>query len=223
MPTTIALSLLAPLTVYLGLNFVGSASLTFLLYHGLVCAAIPLIDLVCIKKQALNSLLPALGFTGFRRSLPSAVGVGLLFGISTYLFLYVLRDQVLELDQIETVMARWRLNPDRIIPLMIMMVLGNSILEEIYWRGYIFQRFRGIVAPHITIILTALFYTSYHLITTLSLFPSRYACLFSLVIFGAGIFWGHVRQRTGSIYFPILTHFMADLGFMLIYFQFFGR
>jgi CAAX protease family protein len=223
MPVTITLCLLAPLAVYIGLNLANSAALTFLLYHGLLCAAAPLIDLIFIKKNSAGAMLRTLGFTKFKQNLLPAIGIGLLFGVTTYLFLYLMRPHILAQDQIELVLAQWRINPRYIVPFLTMMVIGNSILEEIYWRGYIYWRLEKNNAPIVTIGITAIFYTSYHLITTVSLFPLRYALLFSGVIFGIALFWGFMRRRTGSIYLPIITHLLADLGFMLIYFQFFGR
>ncbi len=43
------------------------------------------------------------------------------------------------------------------------------------------------------------------------------------IIFGIGFFWGYMRKKYDSIFFPVISHLLADLGIMLIYFKYFGQ
>jgi len=101
-----------------------------------------------------------------------------------------------------------------------MMIAGNSILEEIYWRGYVFSRLRILTGPRNTVVLTALFYTSYHLITTITLFSVARGLLLSSAIFLVGIFWACLRIKYDSIIPAVISHLLADLGLMLIYLKY---
>ncbi|OPX29262.1 MAG: hypothetical protein B1H09_06550, partial [Gemmatimonadaceae bacterium 4484_173] len=70
------------------------------------------------------------------------------------------------------------------------------------------------------ILLSSAFYTSYHVITTGILFPPGYAAVSTVLVFGAGVLWGTVRVKTGSILFPLVTHLFIDLAIMAAYLKF---
>ena len=126
-----------------------------------------------------------------------------------------------EIYIVQNILHRWHVNNKYIIIFLFIMIVANSIFEEIYWRGYIFRKLTGKINIQHIILFTSGFYASYHLITTINLFSLTYALLFTSVIFLAGIYWGYVRHKYASIYIPVISHLFADLGIMLIYIRYF--
>lgn len=216
----IFLSLLAPASIVFGLVVQQSMTLTFLLFYGGVCLAIPIVDLRWIRMQPFQKILPILGFHNFKKSILCAFALGSFFLVIIILFFHFLQYQILHIEEIRATLAGWNYNRDCVAILLFLMIFANSILEELYWRGYIFSRFREKTNPKSVILLTALFYTSYHLITTFNLFSWVVGLIFSAVIFGVGLLWGYLRQKYDSIYIPMISHLMADLGIMLVYLRF---
>ena len=104
--------------------------------------------------------------------------------------------------------------------LVSMMILGNAFLEEFFWRGYIVSKLSPLYSKRAVILFSAFFYTSYHAITTGVLFPFQYAVLSTSLVFSAGIVWGTVRVKTGSILFPVITHGFIDLAVMVTYLKY---
>ena len=215
--------LIAPVTIYLCLVVLGNAALTLVLFQGIICFLIPLVDFKLIQHKNIRQYFLDMGFQNFRKTFFPAFVTGLVFCFLIYGFFVWLETYVLDMTQMQSVLDSWHIDKKYLLPLMIAMVLSNSIFEEIYWRGYVYHKLESKVSSFNVIILTAFFYMSYHLITTINLFSVVYGVLFSSVIFCVGLFWGLMKKKYNSLYFSILSHLLADLGIMLIYFKYFGR
>jgi len=214
------LSLLAPVVIYISLQIFNSITISFILFHGVVCVIIPLIDFTFIKKLSVKEIFKLLGFNNFIKGSVSGILIGSLFFIIIYLFFTTLNKYVINTDQINNLLIKWHLNNEYLYPFLFMMIFANSFLEEIYWRGYIFHKFKSKTNIRNVILLTSLFYCSYHFITTINLFSVIYGLIFSSVVFSVGVFWGYMRYKFDSIYISLLSHLLADLGIMVIYFKY---
>ena len=214
--------LTAPISIYFSLIVLNNVYLTFILFYGVVCLLIPIIDIIGFHKMKIKDYLRCIGFTNFKGTLIPSLILGLVFCLSIFIFFVLLQKYVLPIQQVQTVLDEWNINKKYVIPFMFIMIVCNSIFEEIYWRGYIYKKLENKLRPVYVILLTSFFYASYHPITIINLFPLLYAIIFTAVIFGTGIFWGYMRKKYNSIYFPVISHLLADLGIMLIYFKYFG-
>lgn len=217
---TFILSILAPTVIYFGLEIADNIYLTFILFHGVVCTVIPCIDLWLFKKYSIKKGLKLLGFKNFKKTWLKGLVLGFIFFLSIYLFFSLLNKYLLEKSQIDLLMKEWGFNKNSVFILLSIMIFANSILEEIYWRGYIFYRCHLKMKINNVLLFTAFFYSSYHFITTHNLFSILYGIIFTGVIFLTGLFWGYVRDKYKSIYVPLISHLLADLAIMVIYVQY---
>jgi len=222
MVTIICLSLLAPIVIYLGLNILNNVSLTFIMFYGFVCVIIPVFDLIILKKYTIHRLLTSLGFLKFKKSFLFGAISGLLFSLIIYIFFTSLNEYVLDIDRIDTILYQWKITNINIYLFLIIMIFANSILEEIFWRGYIYYKLMFKTKIVKVVLLTSLFYTSYHFLTTINLFPFYFSLLFTFIIFCVGVFWGYLRYKYQSLYITMISHLFADLGIMSIYFIYFS-
>nr|WP_269750115.1 CPBP family intramembrane glutamic endopeptidase [Planococcus lenghuensis] len=71
--------------------------------------------------------------------------------------------------------------------------------------------------PAIAIAITAVFYTLYHLLSVIPIFEAGFSLIAVLPVLLAGLFWGYVRQKTGSLSAVIISHALSDLGIMCVY------
>jgi CAAX protease family protein len=221
MLSILLLWVIAPLSIYFGLVIFNNVVLTFILFYGIICLLIPIADLMIIQKKNIKEYLHYLGFRNFKRTLiPSAI-IGIIFCTSIFVFFIFLEKYLMNIGQMQQILDNWNINNNYIIPLLFTMIIANSVFEEVYWRGYIYKKLESLVSPIKVLILTSLFYASYHLITTINLFSIWYGFIFTVIIFGVGFFWGYMRGKFNSIYFSIISHLLADLGIMLIYVRFF--
>lgn len=217
----ILLWLAAPGAIFTGLFVVRNVSFTFLLFYVGVCVLIPVTDLILLRKQRVGETLASLGFKDIRKNLAQALSAGVLVAGAVYFFFTLLQLQIMDISSVQTILKDWNIDAAYSFWFVPVMVLANSVVEELYWRGYIFAKLLKQRSGTMTVVLSSLFYASYHLLTTVALFSVKYAILCTGSIFAAGLAWGYIRLRTGSIWFPVITHFFADLGIMLVYLRFF--
>ncbi len=220
MIVTFLLALMGPLAVWLGLIVFKNAYLTFLLYHGLVCIGIPTIDLLIFKRQKAGVIKSILGLSCRPKAIKTGLCLGLLFFAVIIAFFRVFKDRLIDVQQMQVLMAGWNIRKGNVFSLLIIMTLVNSILEEIYWRGYIDSRLIKGFQINGVVLITSLFYASYHFITTAHLFSVKTGILFTLIVFLTGLLWGYMRHQLNSLLTPIISHFTADLAIMAVYLLF---
>jgi len=214
------LSTLASLVIYLGLIIFNNLYLTFFLFYGIICLAIPTIDFFLIKKYPVKKIKHLLGFLNFKKSVFKGIFIGLVFFLIIYYFFALFSKHIVDNQKINILMKHWNFNKNHILLFLFIMIFANSILEEVYWRGYIFCKFKSKLNIKYVVLFTSLFYSSYHLITTIYLFNYLYGILFTLAIFLVGIFWGYIRTKYNSIYLPIISHLFVDSGIMAVYLKY---
>jgi len=215
--------IIVPIAIYLSLIVLNNVVVTFILFYVIICVLIPIVDLIFMQKKSLKEYLQYIGFCNLKKTFIPATIIGIIFCISIFAFFVLLKNYVLKTDQIQTILNSWNINNKYLIPLLFTMIVANSVLEEVYWRGYIFKKLESVVSPPKVIVYSSLFYASYHLITTINLFSIWYGIFFTAAIFGVGYFWGFMRRKFDSIYYSVISHLLADLGIMLIYVRYFSN
>ncbi len=96
--------------------------------------------------------------------------------------------------------------------------LCHSLLEEYYWRWFVFKRLQMFVSIPVAILVSSLGFMAHHVIVLAMFFgwasPATY--LFSLCIAVGGAVWAWMYERSGSIYAPWLSHALVDAGIFLL-------
>ncbi|GAI71816.1 unnamed protein product, partial [marine sediment metagenome] len=93
----------------------------------------------------------------------------------------------------------------------------DTLLEELYWRGFMHQKLAKKRRPGPVILLTALFYSLYHFLSVIPLFAWPFNVMMVIPVFLAGLIWGYMRYRSGSLLGSIICHALADTGIMAVY------
>lgn len=192
--------------MFIGLEIFESVPMTFLLFYGwllgvpLFGKAFPL-ERMKLSKQAL--------------------GMGIASGAVFFIFIFGgmvwLHEYLLDVDALRALLVAWGFIGPAEILLVLVLLLLNPVLEEVYWRGYMYERIRRKNSAAIAITVTAAFYTLYHVLTVMQLFEVAYTLVAVIPVLIAGLFWGYVRERTGSITATIIGHGLGDLGIVCVY------
>ena len=108
--------------------------------------------------------------------------------------------------------------------------LCHSLLEEYYWRWFVFGRMRAFLPLPAAIAVSSAGFTAHHLILLARYFgwQSPWTYLLCLGIAAGGAVWAAMYQRSGSLYGPWASHGLVDaaifaLGFDLAGDMFLGR
>ena len=108
------------------------------------------------------------------------------------------------------------------IALSIFYCLAHSLMEEYYWRWFVFKRLRARMSMTNAILISSLGFMAHHVIVLAIYFgwtsPATY--LLSACVAIGGAVWAWIYERTGSLYATWLSHLLIDggiftLGFVL--------
>jgi membrane protease YdiL (CAAX protease family) len=103
--------------------------------------------------------------------------------------------------------------------------LVHSLLEEYYWRWFVFQQLRCLIPRWPAIVVSALGFMAHHVIVLVAFFEGAPALAWalSLAVAMGGAFWAWLYERTGSIFGPWLSHLIIDAGIFWIGYELLGR
>ena len=163
--------------------------------------------------------------TTYRLVIPSAVSVlGSVFvGLAAWAVAheaFVFADGLgiggLDADQIENA-ERTVSRMQQASPLLLIAVfaIAPAVIEELCFRGYLFSSLRAVLAPRRTIVVTALLFGLFHVLTGNALLIERFipSTLMGLLI-------GWVAYQTGSVLPGIVIHFVHNgLLMMVLYYR----
>ena len=99
--------------------------------------------------------------------------------------------------------------------------LFHSLLEEYYWRWFVFGQLRQLVRPWPAILVSSLAFMAHHVVVLDKFFHGETAliALLSLGVAVGGVFWAWLYQRSRSLYGPWLSHLLVDAAIFWIGYQ----
>jgi membrane protease YdiL (CAAX protease family) len=194
------------LMILIGLQVFENVMITFLLFYSWLLG-VPLIDMLPPKER----------FKLTRKALLVGIGSGLLFFVFIFGGLSWLHVYMLDLEALRKLLLDWGFSGSGEILLVLVLLLANPILEEFYWRGYMFTKLRPHMSANFTILTTAAFYTLYHLISVIPIFSISFSLVAVIPVLLAGLFWALIREKTGSITAAIISHMLSDFGIICVY------
>ena len=97
----------------------------------------------------------------------------------------------------------------------------HSLLEEWYWRWFVFGRMRRLMPPAAAIALSSLAFAAHHVVVLACYFgwTSAATAVFSLAVAAGGAFWAWMYDRHGSLLGPWLSHALVDAAIFAVAFS----
>jgi len=109
--------------------------------------------------------------------------------------------------------------PGPFLALGVFIAAIHSLMEEYYWRWFVFGRLRELVAIKIAIVVSSLGFMAHHVILLNAYLPGQFwtgVIPFSLGVAVGGAFWAWLYQRSGTLLGPWLSHLLADTGLFVV-------
>jgi len=203
----------ATLSIFYGLVEKQSLFVTFVCFHLLVCFCIPVLHAWWEGSLRKSWLLAWGKFEGKGTIRGLAFGVLLLIGGTAGIWLLLQAGG--RAVQIRGVLEAWGLADRWIWWFSLYLTVVNSLLEELFWRGFVLQRLARSLARSVAVLLTSFFYSLYHLVVSTVLFGYQWGCFITLLIFAVGGVWGWMKERFPSVYPTWISHMLADLGLVI--------
>lgn len=113
--------------------------------------------------------------------------------------------------------------PHRYILLVCYWIFINSLIEEYFWRGFIFLKLKKILSPLLSSTLVSFFFCLHHFLALNLYFPITLTWIATGGIFFGSLFWCYLCHQSQSIIPGFISHIGADLiifsiGYRLIFF-----
>lgn len=158
------------------------------------------------------------------RGLVPALVFGVLVGIGILaLYHFALRDWLLRVGTAakvrEKVAEFGAATPAGFCFLAAFLSVAHSLLEEYYWRWFVFGELQRHVRVGLAITLSSVAFTAHHVIVLYVYLPAAFleaVVPFSLAIAAGGAVWAWLYHRYGSIYSPWLSHLVVDCAIMAV-------
>lgn len=96
--------------------------------------------------------------------------------------------------------------------------LVHSLLEEYYWRWFVFGRLRTLISVPAAVVVSSLGFMLHHVVVLATYFshsPAATAAL-SLCVAVGGAFWAWLYHRSGSLIGPWLGHLLVDAAIFAV-------
>ena len=95
----------------------------------------------------------------------------------------------------------------------------HSLMEEYYWRWFVFGRLQRLISLGSAIAFASLAFMAHHVIVLGMFFPNHFwtaAVPLSLCIAVGGAFWAWLYHGTGSLYSSWISHLLVDLAVLAV-------
>jgi len=155
---------------------------------------------------------------------------GLLFGLivggaALALYFFVLKDTKYLRDAPDKIFAKLHESGyDTLggyIAVACFLSIFHSLLEEYYWRWFVFGWLKRYLRVWIALVLASLGFMAHHVIVLAVFFPGVQKFFTAVVPLSLGIaigggVWCWIYQRTGSLYASWVSHMLIDAAVMVI-------
>ena len=111
------------------------------------------------------------------------------------------------------------------LALTVFYALVHSLLEEYYWRWFVFAELRKLTSISIALTVSAVGFAAHHVIVLAKYFGygSPLTWLFTLGVAIGGVIWAYQFERTKSLWGIWLSHLLVDATIFLIGLHLIGR
>ncbi|MBG9772604.1 CPBP family intramembrane glutamic endopeptidase [Brevibacillus laterosporus] len=213
----ICYSCFATLTIFYGLVEKHSLFITFVGFHLVTCLIIPIFHAYWEGNLAIK-WREAWGLHRHQERKLKGIWWGIISGVLLFILIclgfYVLLWTGASTEWMRNKLFSWGLTEETKWWFALYMTIGNSLFEEMLWRGFLLERLLYNMQLYKAILLSSFFYSLYHFIIGVTLFGIKAGLVATFLVFLTGMFWAWLRRRYQSIYPTWISHLFADWALM---------
>jgi uncharacterized protein len=102
----------------------------------------------------------------------------------------------------------------------IFLSLGNSLMEEYYWRWFVFGTLRRQCGFVFSTMLCSIAFGAHHFVVLSQYFPPLWTILFGSAVVLGGMFWCFLYEKQKTIWGSWISHVIVDVGLLTIGYQY---
>jgi membrane protease YdiL (CAAX protease family) len=105
---------------------------------------------------------------------------------------------------------------DHFIPFALYVTLFHSLLEEYFWRWFVYGNLRKVISRPAAHLIAGIAFTLHHIAVTIQFFPIGWALFFSFSVGVGGIFWSRLYQKQKTLVGAWASHAVVDAALMIL-------
>lgn len=94
--------------------------------------------------------------------------------------------------------------------------LANSLVEEYYWRWFLYGRLRELVRPPWAHGLAGIAFAAHHVVVTSVFFSLAWGLFLGALVCAGGIIWSLMYEKQKTVAGAWISHLVVDLGIMIL-------
>lgn len=179
------------------------------------------VRLLIDKKTFRKSLFEGFSCEVFKKNILIVLGIGM--GLAAiYLATYLVLSQSLRTEAFVSKLNQLAsINKRNILFIGLYLILFNSILEEFFWRGFLFKELREIISPWTAHALTGIGFSFHHIAFFFYWFDFYFLMLATSGLIAFAVVMNLVFERY-DLFSCWLIHAFADIIQVFIAFRIFG-
>lgn len=182
----------------------------------------PFLYTLYVSKKKLKTVFNKFSLKTFKNNFFKMFFLGIL-AASIYLSAFYLFKGSFDLSLIQSkLQATLSITTTNLIFIGLYIIIINSLLEEFFWRGFMFDKLNSLTKPITAHLLTGIAFSFHHVIFYYAWFDVTINILitFGLVFFA--IFMNLVYKKYHDLFSCWLIHAIADIAQIFIGFKIFG-
>ena len=169
---------------------------------------IPTIYSINAKLISINGFFRIKSFKEIIRSL--------ILGLAIYLFIltaYFVLKNFIDLDSIQNILSNsLKISKDNFVYVALYISFINSLLEEVFFRGFIFFNLNKTMTSSRSYCLSAFFFSVYHVAILSNWFNPILFVVALVSLFVGGLIFNWLNEKNENIYNSWLVHMFANLA-----------
>lgn len=142
--------------------------------------------------------------------------ISIILGLGVYIIIftaYLILKGFIDLENIKNIMEKSiNVNRDNFIQVAIYISFINSLLEEFFFRGFIFLNFKKLFKRELAYIASALAFAIYHVAIMANWFTVPLFILSMIGLFVGGLIFNYLNDKNSNIYSSWLVHMAANFA-----------
>lgn len=206
----LALLILPPFVIFTSRELFSANYLFSSIYK--IIFLFPLVYRVWIEKKSIKQgIVEHFSFSTLKKHIVPVVSIG-VFLATVYIGSFMLFKGFLDLEGIAIKLQEvMDLNVTNLIFIGLYIILINSLLEEYFWRGFMFDKLRGLVSPWLAYALTGVAFSFHHVVFYYNWFTPLFFWLVTIGLIGYAVIMNYIFSRYKDLFSCWVIHAFADV------------
>jgi membrane protease YdiL (CAAX protease family) len=180
----------------------------------LLFVAVPYVYIIVFKKHTSKQTV------NINRADKRNLLTGAFFGITCFLIIitayYLLRDIINLQGIVDELTVKSKITPVNFMFVGLYITFGNSLLEEFFFRGFIFLNLYEIKSKRVAYLYSALLFGFYHISIFKTWFNMWLMVLALAGLVSVGFVFNWLDAKSGNFLNSWIVHILADIAIILI-------